>query len=136
MTDFATTQNCTISVRFEWTSGHRLANHPGRCAGLHGHNYVAKVDVCGPLNPTSGMVMDFDTLLSISRKWVMDHWDHCLLLAVDDDLGGVADSVADLNRSAGTNIVRLPLPPSAEVLATVLAEEVTTKLQAPFRLEA
>ncbi|HEX8237742.1 MAG TPA: 6-carboxytetrahydropterin synthase [Abditibacteriaceae bacterium] len=60
---------------------HHLPHHDGKCRQLHGHTYVVRVYVTGPVqevdkdNPQSGMVVDFgivkDFLKSIEAR--MDH---------------------------------------------------------------
>src|SRR4051812_9402753 len=125
---------CRISVEFEWTSGHRLAGHSGRCAALHGHNYRARVSVEGPISVNSGLVMDFDDLLRCSRDWVDQNWDHCLLLGPDDDVGGTLDALGPLNARAERSVVTMDGPPSAEVIAATLATIVRSALPSGVHL--
>jgi 6-pyruvoyltetrahydropterin/6-carboxytetrahydropterin synthase len=125
---------CRIAVEFEWTSGHRLAGHSGRCAALHGHNYRARVTVEGPINVSSGLVMDFDDLLGCSRDWVEQNWDHCLLVGPGDELGGTVDALGLLNARAKRSVVVMDAPPSAEVIATTLATVVRGGIPAEVQL--
>lgn len=52
-------------------SSHVIPGHPGKCARLHGHTYRFQVWVSGPVDPTSGMLVDFFDL-----KREIDAWDH------------------------------------------------------------
>ena len=48
----------------------------GKCAGLHGHNYRLEVTVGGPVDPKTGMVIDFGELGDRVRKAVLEKLDH------------------------------------------------------------
>lgn len=52
-------------------SSHVIPGHPGKCARLHGHTYRFQVWVSGPVEETSGMLVDFYEL-----KREIDAWDH------------------------------------------------------------
>lgn len=60
-------------LHFERTidSSHQIPGHPGKCARLHGHTYRFQVWVSGPVDPASGMLVDFYDL-----KALIDAWDH------------------------------------------------------------
>lgn len=47
-----------------YDAAHRLPNvpHGHKCGRLHGHTYTLTVEVTGPVDPTTGWVMDFATL--------------------------------------------------------------------------
>jgi 6-pyruvoyltetrahydropterin/6-carboxytetrahydropterin synthase len=48
----------------------------GKCANLHGHNYVLEVVVCGDIDPACGYVMDLKTLSEVICKQVIQDVDH------------------------------------------------------------
>lgn len=52
---------CEVSVQAGWEAAHWLPGVPEghKCRRLHGHSYRAQVTVCGPVDPDSGMVIDF-----------------------------------------------------------------------------
>ncbi|MCW2961298.1 MAG: Queuosine biosynthesis protein QueD [Thermoleophilia bacterium] len=52
-------------------SSHVIPNHPGKCARLHGHTYRFQVWISGPVNPETGMLVDFFDI-----KAAIDAWDH------------------------------------------------------------
>ena len=60
-------------LHFERTidSSHQIPNHPGKCARLHGHTYRFQVWISGPVDPETGMVVDFYDV-----KRAIDAWDH------------------------------------------------------------
>ena len=57
----------TICKEARMAIAHRLPHHGGKCRTLHGHSYVVRLYISGPLqeideaNPASGMVIDFGT---------------------------------------------------------------------------
>jgi 6-pyruvoyltetrahydropterin/6-carboxytetrahydropterin synthase len=50
----------TTVVDFE--AAHCLADYPGKCSRLHGHNWRVEVTVSGPELDELGMLMDFKVL--------------------------------------------------------------------------
>lgn len=71
----------TVTKRFLFSAAHQLSEHRGKCRNLHGHNYEVEVTVAGPMHahgPERGMVVDLDTLATISHSYC-DLVDHKLL---------------------------------------------------------
>jgi 6-pyruvoyltetrahydropterin/6-carboxytetrahydropterin synthase len=48
----------------------------GRCANLHGHNYVLEVVVAGPIDPATGYVLDLKQLSEVMSRRVIQDVDH------------------------------------------------------------
>ena len=77
--------------RFSFAAGHRYwvdgwtdeENHRrfGNLTVNHGHNYVLDVTVRGPIDATTGMVMDLGELKRIVGEVVVDRLDHADLNA-------------------------------------------------------
>ncbi|MBL8059324.1 MAG: 6-carboxytetrahydropterin synthase [Chthonomonas sp.] len=78
----------TLTRSYEFAAAHRL-NSPeltaeqnveifGKCnnAAGHGHNYVLEVEVSGPIDMKSGMMVDLGQLDSIVNEQVVDRYDH------------------------------------------------------------
>lgn len=65
-----------VRRRFTFEAAHELPNHPGKCRKLHGHSYVLTVTVDRPVDPHSGMGIDFGDLKRIVRREVVDVLDH------------------------------------------------------------
>jgi 6-pyruvoyltetrahydropterin/6-carboxytetrahydropterin synthase len=63
-----------IGKKFTFESAHYLPNHD-RCGKMHGHTYELTVEVEGPVNTRTEMVMDLHSLSDIVRKvlWEYDH---------------------------------------------------------------
>lgn len=75
-----------ITRKLEFDSGHRVLNHEGKCANLHGHRYVAEITVSALGLDDIGRVVDFSLIKSLVGKWIDDNWDHNILLNESDPL--------------------------------------------------
>lgn len=72
--------------RFTFAAGHRYevegwspaenARRFGRLVVPHGHNYTLDVTVRGPIDTTTGMVMDLAELKRIVTETVVERFDH------------------------------------------------------------
>jgi 6-pyruvoyltetrahydropterin/6-carboxytetrahydropterin synthase len=107
----------TVTKRYEWDMGHRLPNHNGKCSRLHGHRYVAEIDITGPVSTaehtsSEGMVIDFYDLQRMLDVYIGE-WDHRTMLHVDDELVRLLHS--DTARHLG--IFAVPFIPTAENIA-------------------
>jgi len=61
---------------FDFEAAHRLPEHPGKCRELHGHSYRLVVRVERPVDPSSGLAIDFSDLKRVVRRRVVDRLDH------------------------------------------------------------
>ena len=61
---------------FDFEAAHVLPNHPGKCRNLHGHSYRLGVTVERPVDPASGLAIDFADLKAIVTREVVDLLDH------------------------------------------------------------
>ena len=48
----------------------------GKCANLHGHNYVLEVVVAGEIDPTTGYVLDLKQLSDVISRRIIEDVDH------------------------------------------------------------
>jgi 6-pyruvoyltetrahydropterin/6-carboxytetrahydropterin synthase len=48
----------------------------GKCAGLHGHNYVIEVVVAGEIDPATGYVLDLKRLSDVITRQIIQDVDH------------------------------------------------------------
>ena len=98
-----------ITRRVEFAAAHRLENPKlsaranarlyGPCAhaGGHGHNYVLEVTLRGPVNPSTGMLLDLKDLKAILEREILSKVDHRNLNLDPDFLRGIiptAENVA------------------------------------------
>ncbi|MCH2534840.1 MAG: 6-carboxytetrahydropterin synthase QueD [Bdellovibrionales bacterium] len=65
---------------FTFESAHSLPNVPKghKCARLHGHSFMARIYVSGPLGETSGWVMDYADIKKICKP-IIEQLDHYYL---------------------------------------------------------
>lgn len=68
--------------RMAFAAAHRMY-HPdveesvfGKCANLHGHNYVVEIIVRGKVNPKTGFVVDLKKLKELMEEKIMKVFDH------------------------------------------------------------
>lgn len=74
------TKAVKIFKEFRFEAAHRLPNVPveHKCSRLHGHSFVVKVVVEGPVAKHSGWVMDFATI-SETFDPILEQLDHYYL---------------------------------------------------------
>jgi 6-pyruvoyltetrahydropterin/6-carboxytetrahydropterin synthase len=75
-----------VSRRESFNAAHELRNPDlseaenrrlyGKCANLHGHNYVLEVVVAGRIDPTTGYVLDLKALSDVISRRVVEDVDH------------------------------------------------------------
>jgi 6-pyruvoyltetrahydropterin/6-carboxytetrahydropterin synthase len=75
-----------VGRRESFNAAHRLWNPDlpddenqrlfGKCANLHGHNYVLEVVVAGEVDPDTGYVLDLKVLSEVIARQVIGDVDH------------------------------------------------------------
>lgn len=104
--------------KLTFDSGHRLKDHEGKCAFLHGHTYRVHLVAQGELD-SIGRVIDFGLLKSLFQTWINTMWDHGFILNEADEEGQRA-----MVQIKGQKVFLLPYNPSAENIALYLLEVV------------
>jgi 6-pyruvoyltetrahydropterin/6-carboxytetrahydropterin synthase len=94
---------------FDFDAAHRLPAHPGKCRELHGHAYRVVVTVDRPVEPETGLAVDFSDLKAIVKKEIVDLLDHRCVNDVIENPTAEVMAVWIWNRLAG------PLPGLVEV---------------------
>jgi 6-pyruvoyltetrahydropterin/6-carboxytetrahydropterin synthase len=98
------------------STGHRILHHDGKCSRPHGHNYEISAEVTGTLTE-EGWVVDKGVVTD-----VIDEWDHMFLLEAGDPLIEAFETAGD-----GDSVVVLDHPPTAEVMALELENELLAR---------
>lgn len=114
----------TVTRRFTFSAGHRLAFHEGGCSELHGHNYTVEVTFSrhdGSLDE-NGMVVDFGIVKRAIGDWLDANWDHALVLEADDTKAIEAAGAAPFR------MYTMSGPPTAENMARYLLEDIIPPL--------
>ena len=91
-----------VRRRFRFEAAHRLPRHPGKCRELHGHSYELVVVVERPVDPESGMAIDFSDMKAVVRKEVVDPLDHRMLNDVMENPTAEEIAVWAWNRLSGS----------------------------------
>ncbi|MBL8840157.1 MAG: 6-carboxytetrahydropterin synthase QueD [Planctomycetes bacterium] len=65
-----------VTKEFTFDSAHNLPNYHGKCERLHGHTYRLQVTISAPVDPASGMALDFAILGDIVKREVVTPLDH------------------------------------------------------------
>ena len=78
-----------ITKEVKWDAAHRLWNYEGKCSKLHGHSFRAILTFENEDLNKDGMVIDFSVVKKIVQNWVNQHWDHMLILNMDDSIIGI-----------------------------------------------
>lgn len=117
----------TITHKHEWDMGHRLPRHEGKCARLHGHRYVAEIDITGKVQTSgsgTGMVVDFYIVKDIVKATFGD-WDHRTMLWREDPFA--QEMLTDVQKTYG--IFRVMFMPTAENIAAEIILRINVELR-------
>lgn len=106
-------QRFQVTKVIEFSYGHRLLNHKGKCRYLHGHNGMVEVDIDAEQVDAMGMVVDFSDVNAIVKTWIDENLDHKMLLCD-------ADPAAAVLAAAGEPIFLMADNPTAENIAKLI----------------
>ncbi len=120
-----------LSLDFSFDAAHRIMDHAGKCAWLHGHTYRLRITVEAEGLDPLGMVMDFDDLKALAEKHLLVRWDHATFLRADDPL---VPAIVRVQAEAPQRVVTFRQNPTVEVLAQTAAETLIPALPAGIRL--
>lgn len=109
----------TIMRKVTFCAGHRLLGHEGKCANLHGHNYLVEFHVTGNEVDELGRVVDFAVINRLFKGWIDEHWDHGFIVWEVD-----SNALDALEQVRPNKIYRLPYNPTAENMARYLLSEI------------
>jgi 6-pyruvoyltetrahydropterin/6-carboxytetrahydropterin synthase len=65
-----------VKQQFRFEAAHHLPLHPGKCFHPHGHSYRLEVGLDTPVNPETGMTIDFEQIESVVRSEILALCDH------------------------------------------------------------
>jgi 6-pyruvoyltetrahydropterin/6-carboxytetrahydropterin synthase len=86
----------SITKVIEFSYGHRIPGHQGKCRHLHGHNGMLEVDVAADALDDLGMVIDFSRISATVKAWVDETIDHRMLLWREDPLVAVLAGAGEI----------------------------------------
>ena len=102
-----------VTKTIEFSYGHRLLEHEGKCRFLHGHNGMIEIDIESGILDKLGMVIDFGRINELVKTWVNDNLDHRMLLNRDDPMLPVL-------LDAGEPVFVMDGNPTAEAIAALV----------------
>ena len=95
----------SISKRYDFDAAHQLnlpsctaeENHKmfGKCNNLHGHTYSVIVEISGPIDSTTGMIMNYFDLDKIVKPIIDGRLDHTFLNEVFPDILTTAEKMVE-----------------------------------------
>ena len=102
-----------IKKTFHLAYGHRLLDHKGKCASLHGPNGVVEITLKASKLNGEHMVMDFTELGTRVKDWLDANLDHKVILSQKDPLLKVLKKENQACFETAQN-------PTAEILAELI----------------
>lgn len=105
----------SIEKTVSWEMGHRLKDHPGKCANLHGHSYKALFQFSSEELNTQNMVFDFYHFAAI-KEYIDKYLDHAFMFNSCDPVCNAVLSV----ESVVSKLFFAPCEPTAEYIARLL----------------
>ncbi len=120
---------------FHFDTGHALAGYDGKCRNVHGHSYTLEVTVIGqpimdPNHVKFGMVIDFGDLKQIVKKYVIDDYDHALVLNKNTKY----NEIGEFLKERGHHILLVDFQPTGEMMIQDMARRIATHLPANIQL--
>ena len=125
----------TISKSYSFDAGHQLVDPEiseqdnwrkfGKCSREHGHTYTLTVEVTGPINPKTGMVLNYFDLDDIVRPYVHQKLDHYNLNETFPNMFTTAENMV---HEIGIKLnERIAFHPSVRLVSVTLSETPKTK---------
>ncbi len=109
----------TLFKDFNFEAAHRLPNVPEghKCARLHGHSFMVRIEVTGEVDPYTGWVMDFSDIKA-AFKPILDSLDHYYL----NDIEGLENPTSEVL----AHWIWQRLKPSLPLLSAIRVKETCT----------
>jgi 6-pyruvoyltetrahydropterin/6-carboxytetrahydropterin synthase len=128
--------NIRVTKIFHFDTGHALAGYDGKCRHVHGHSYTLEVTVIGkpiddPNHVKYGMVIDFGDLKKIVKKYVVDEYDHALVLNKNTSYKEIGDFLME----RGHHILLVDFQPTGEMMVQDMAKRIMKHLPENLNLK-
>jgi 6-pyruvoyltetrahydropterin/6-carboxytetrahydropterin synthase len=106
----------TATRYHDFSYGHRVVGHEGKCAHLHGHNGRVTFVIKANHDETDsvGRVIDFSVIKSLLCNWIEETWDHKFIVYDRDPQYG------ELKELDSRGVWIAPFNPTAENFAKYL----------------
>lgn len=104
----------TATRYHDFSAGHRVVGHEGKCRFIHGHNYRVHFTIAADDLDGVGRVMDFSVIKALLCEWLEEEWDHRFLVWEDDPM------MLKLTQVDPEGTVIVPFNPTAENMGKYL----------------
>jgi 6-pyruvoyltetrahydropterin/6-carboxytetrahydropterin synthase len=68
-----------VATEYDFDAAHNLPNYAGKCERLHGHTYRLRVLCEAPVDPSTGLAIDFALVKKVVKERVIEPLDHTYL---------------------------------------------------------
>ncbi|MBS4167933.1 6-carboxytetrahydropterin synthase [Parachlamydia sp. AcF125] len=106
--------------KLHFCAGHRVMDHEGKCATVHGHNYYIHLAAEAPHLDSLGRIIDFSVLKDRIGSWIEEYWDHNFLVYERDEK--VVEMLRNIPRKKEPFICKFN--PTAENMAEYILREI------------
>lgn len=109
-------ESIRVTKSFQFSMAHALDGYDGLCKYIHGHTYALEVTFLGKIknefgHPKNGFVIDFKDLSSFVKKFILDVFDHSLVLQQESKL---LQNIKDVTENQRVHLT--PFQPTCENL--------------------
>lgn len=135
-----------VSKELRWEGAHRLLDHGGACAQIHGHSFRLRVTVGSHSLDSTGLSMEFGAIKKPLQDFIDSWLDHMLLLHKDDPIiDAIVSAMIPTQKKGGHKIYeqlrpveagihRLDFNPTSENMAKYFWDFVNKRLPEGVRL--
>jgi len=123
-----------VTKQFHFEMAHALLDYDGPCKNIHGHSYQLNVTVKGVVKTNTsdsdeGMVVDFGIIKKIVKEWVVDVFDHALVL-------NERAKIDVSNFEFMNKLIRVPYQPTCENMLVHFAKTIQDNLPSHIKLHS
>ena len=121
---------------FHFEMAHALHHYQGLCRNIHGHSYQLDVTIKGEISTkenssTVGMVMDFSELKKIVQDFIINQFDHSLVLNV-----ATSNEMIEILKQQYEKVVIVNYQPTSENLVLQFVDIISKHLPDNVKLYA
>lgn len=123
----------TIAKEFTFDAAHLLDGYDGKCNNLHGHTYKLQVEVTDKLTqegPKKSMVIDFSILKDLTKKFILDKFDHAFLY---DKTNARESAIAQILIDSNSKVFGFTTRTTAEELAAFIFHTLKNEAGLPIK---
>ncbi len=117
---------CIGVGEFYFDAAHYTKGVSSRCMNLHGHTFRVIVEVCGPINRDTGMVLDFGIIKRVVEE-IISEYDHKILIPEKDRNNIVIEGPFNID----IKVIKYP-EATTEYIALDIANSLYSKIKKPL----